>query len=97
MTVIELPIFASLKIKFMAIKQSTATYMKRSHQKEDNAENRMPNLAWITFGDCLESAYLASWACLRWGSGGPDPPKVLKSTIRPPQILREKKNLHICI
>ena len=21
------------------------------------------------------------WACLRWGSGGPDPPKVLKSTI----------------
>ena len=34
------------------------------------------------------------WACLRWGSGGHDPPKFLKSTIcpPPPSFERRKKN-----
>ena len=34
-------IFASLESKLMAIKQSTATYVKKSHQKDDDVEKRM--------------------------------------------------------
>ena len=37
--------FQVSKDNFMAIKQSTDTYMKRSHQKEDDTENRMPKFS----------------------------------------------------
>ena len=33
---------------------------------------------------------LQPWACLRWGSGGHDPPKFLKSTICPPNFWKEE-------
>ena len=50
--------------------------------------NGLPTQLAVNFWEFILMNVFAAytWACLRWGSGSPDPPKVLKSTIRPPRV-----------